>query len=170
MTPRWAEHRTQKWHAWLPGASASVCGFVDGTPEGPTLPRPEGHACQHCRARLRKGVRIPAPRHQEGPRCACPGCRRRRAREAEEYVPSIPSRVARIACQCVREWEGARECVDPAEARLGGLLLAWEITGGSVEARDVEDAARGLFAAWREAVEAYELFDGSHPHAEGRKP
>lgn len=166
----WAEHRTGKWHAWLPGASCSVCGFVDGTPEGSALPRPAGHACQHCLARLREGVPSSTPAHQDDGRCACPDCREYRARGAQEFVPSIPRRVARVVCRCVREWERAGEYVADAEAKVWALLLVWEITGGSVEARNVGDAARGLFAAWREAVDACEMLDGSHPHAEGRTP
>ena len=141
----WRPYRTGRWHAWLPGARASVCGLaVTCDLDGPSLAHTPGRrACLHCRARVRRGD---APRDYR--------------REMAEHVAGV----ARVPhCRCITEWPQAREHVAEPEAELALALIAWE-TGGGLWA-DVLDAEVGVTRAWEHVAYLYELTDGSHPHA-----
>lgn len=165
----WAQYHTGTWHAWDPGEERSVCRSCPTRPEGPEASRPGPGTCRVCAARVRRRGRSPlAEPHREGVPCACPGCREARREAAATYAAGLASVIP--ACRCVREWPQAGRFVAEPEAECAALLLAWELSGRSVEARDVEDAGRVLLESWRAAAMAYELLDGSHPHGPRRRP
>lgn len=135
------------WHAFRTNTGVSVCGCVGAADDQPHGPEPRGRACRTCQDKTGEAAPFPA-----------------RKREAQQYLRDVGRRVESHTCRCVREWEGAPDLVAEAEHRLAALLLAWEMTGYSVDARDIEDAARALHTAWKEARQRYDLLDGSHPH------
>lgn len=181
----WYSYPTGTPHAFYPGESDSVCGSAlarrkrgAGSEE-----RLEG-GCGNCTKKLAQIRRrasgssssetTSGPRrehHRDGKPCPCRKCRDGRREVAEKYIDEVREGIEDLVCACVREWSGSAEIVAAAEARLGGVLLGWEMSDVRVGARDVEDAARGLRAAWREARDRYDLLDGSHPrrlHRRGR--
>lgn len=153
----WRYATTGLWHARLLGRPRSLCGLVASTEPGQA--RPGGRACRKCSAGLERLTDhtcwAPAP-------CRCDRCREWRADHAEDFAASFRSGV----CRCVEEWPPAWELVAPLEARLAGLLLAWEASGEDAAAREVEVVEGLLRRAWEEAARRYDLLDGGHPFAE----
>lgn len=163
----WARYRTGTWHAhaapaWKGDGYRSFCGHsIRADPSG-LRQDPGGRRCRSCVARLER--RRPRA-HRAGERCACEDCRAHRRQQARAFLDSIEL----PGCRCVHEWDAASEIVLEASVALYARLFAWETAGGTVEARDVEDALRGLRHAWREAARRYDLLDGSHPPRESRR-
>lgn len=176
----WAPYREGgPWHA-VRDRCATWCGLMDTALDVPTSD-PHGRRCVNCLGALERGTpyrrhgqpgRRTTPRttarHRDGDLCACPDCRDHRRSHAREYAASVLDVLP--GCECVRRWERVGDYTGEAAARWAALLLAWEVTGERTTARDVEEAARILHRAWREAADAYELLDGSHPHRQrGRR-
>lgn len=174
----WAPYRKGgPWHAYRDNRMA-WCGLQDMAMERP-VSEPAGRRCRNCVDALERGT--PYRRHgvtkHRSPRstephvtdhpCACDDCRKRRQDQARDHAAGVLDTLP--GCVCVRRWPDSAEYVDGPTARWAGLLLAWEVTGDQVTARDVEEAARTLRDAWSEAAEAYEDADGSHPYQERRR-
>lgn len=148
------------WHAYRPGASRAVCGFrrLEATPQF----RAEGHVCRTCKRLLGWRDPRPVPHEPEAQLCACPRCRERRRAGVEEYVQGLRRSLERTFPARILDWPDAPSVVAAAEARLGALLLAWEVDGTprALLKGDLADLERELFQAWREAERRHDLLGG----------
>jgi hypothetical protein len=145
----WAKHPTGTFHVHPASDAFSLCGI---RPRGSVLApgRPSGRTCKRCRRSLRGRVE----RSAQAAAALEPRFPNRRT-GAEVYLKGLRESVELRVPLSVLDWPGARVFVAEAEAELAAELLAWEATGSVQAAREVEDAGRGLLAAYLRAAQGY---------------